>query len=141
MCLPHAKDLPIPAYATPGSAGADLCAAVEIDTLLAPMERLLVPTGISIALPPGYEAQIRPRSGLAYKNGITVLNAPGTVDSDYRGEIKVLLVNLSKESFIIQRGMRIAQMVVAPVTQAAWEMAQTLADTVRASGGFGSTGA
>ncbi len=118
----------------------DLCAAVEVDTILAPLERLLVPTGLCIALPDGYEAQVRPRSGLAYKNGVTVLNAPGTIDADYRGEVKALLVNLSKESFVIQRGMRIAQLIIAPVTQGEWAETHALDDTARAGGGFGSTG-
>ncbi|MCF8495738.1 MAG: dUTP diphosphatase [Alphaproteobacteria bacterium] len=138
--LDHGKDLPLPAYATPQSAGMDLCAAVEAPLILSPGGRAAVPTGLSIALPAGFEAQIRPRSGLAFKNGITVLNTPGTIDADYRGEIKVILINLGQEPFIIERGMRIAQMVVARNEQARWELADTLDDTVRGAGGFGSTG-
>ena len=139
--LAHAKDLPLPAYATAGSAGMDLRAAVPAD---APMElrpgaRALVPTGIAIALPEGFEAQVRPRSGLALKHGITCLNAPGTIDSDYRGEIGVILANLGEESFLIERGMRIAQLVVAPVVQVAWQEVAALDDTERGEGGFGST--
>lgn len=138
--LPHAKGMPLPAYATEGSSGLDLLAAVEQDAILPPGERLLVTCGITIALPAGFEAQVRPRSGLALKNGITVLNTPGTIDSDYRGEIKVILINLGKESFAITRGMRIAQLVVAPVARIAWQQVETLEETQRAAGGFGSTG-
>ncbi|MFL7792092.1 MAG: dUTP diphosphatase [Anaerolineae bacterium] len=138
--LPHADGLPLPAYATPGSAGMDLCAAVEEPLVLEPGKRALVPTGLRIALPEGYEAQIRPRSGLAIKDGITVSNAPGTVDSDYRGEVKVGLVNLSDEAYTIRRGDRIAQMVVAPVTRVAWQPVPSLDETERGAGGFGSTG-
>jgi dUTP pyrophosphatase len=130
----------MPAYATAGSAGTDLQAAVEEPIILGPGERTLVPTGIRIALPAGYEAQIRPRSGLAIKQGITVVNAPGTVDSDYRGEVKVGLVNLSSEAYTVQRGDRIAQMVVAPVTRVAWQPVASLDETERGAGGFGSTG-
>lgn len=118
----------------------DLPAAVEQELTLAPGERALVPTGLAIALPDGYEAQVRPRSGLAAQNGITVLNTPGTVDADYRGEIKVILANLGNEDFIIERGMRIAQMVIAPVVQAILQEAESLPETARGEGGFGSTG-
>ena len=141
--LPHGADLPLPDYATPDSAGMDLLAAVEEAMSLAPGERGLVPTGLTIALPAGYEAQVRPRSGLALKHGITVLNSPGTVDADYRGEVKVILANLGSESFTITRGMRVAQMVVAPVTQAAWQEVASvteLPESERGVGGFGSTG-
>jgi dUTP pyrophosphatase len=137
--LPHARGLP--AYATEHSAGMDLIAAIVGDIILAPMERVLVPTGFIMALPEGYEAQIRPRSGLAYKNGITVLNAPGTIDADYRGEVKVLLINLGSEPFTITAGMRIAQMVITPYTKAALNEVETVSETVRGAGGFGSTGA
>jgi len=136
--LDHAEDLPLPYYATQGSAGMDLASA--IDCQLAPGDRILVPTGFAIALPPGYEAQIRPRSGLALKYGVTVLNSPGTVDSDYRGELKVLLVNLGQEAFTIQRGHRIAQLVVAPVTTVTWQEGEPFSSTERQAAGFGSTG-
>jgi dUTP pyrophosphatase len=138
--LPHAANLPLPAYATSQSAGMDLLAAVEADTILAPMKRMLVPTGIGIALPPGFEAQVRARSGLAAKNGLCVLNGPGTIDADYRGEIKVILANLSEEPFVITRGMRIAQLVIARFEQAAWEEVEELSTSARGAGGFGSTG-
>lgn len=138
--LPHGNDLPLPAYATAQSAGLDLMAAVDADMTLAPGERALVPTGLAIALPTGYEAQVRPRSGLALKNGVTVLNSPGTVDADYRGEVGVILANLGVEPFTVSRGMRIAQMVVAPVTQLAWNEVDDLSDSERGAGGFGSTG-
>lgn len=138
--LPHAENLPLPAYATAGSAGVDLMAAIGSDLHLSPMQRMLVPTGIAIALPHGYEAQLRPRSGLALKNGITLLNSPGTIDADYRGEIKVLIVNLGTEEVTISRGDRIAQMVIAPVSQVAWNPVENLDETARAGGGFGSTG-
>ena len=138
--LPHGEDLPLPAYATGLAAGADLLAAVPSDIVIRPGERRLVPAGIAIALPQGFEAQIRPRSGLALKNGVTVLNSPGTIDADYRGEIKILLVNLGKEDFLISRGMRIAQMVIAPVTKVSWDEVEELDETVRSAGGFGSTG-
>lgn len=137
--LPHARGLP--AYATEHSAGMDLIAAIVEDIILAPMERVLVPTGFIMALPEGFEAQIRPRSGLAYKNGVTVLNAPGTIDADYRGEVKVLLINLGSEPFTITAGMRIAQMVITPYTKAALNEVETVSETVRGAGGFGSTGA
>ena len=141
--LPHGADLPLPAYATPDSAGMDLLAAVDDLLSLAPGERGLVPTGLAIALPAGYEAQVRPRSGLALKHGVTVLNSPGTIDADYRGEVKVILANLGGEDFTITRGMRIAQMVVAPVTRLAWQEVRSedeLPDSERGAGGFGSTG-
>ncbi len=139
---PHGKDLPLPSYATPHSAGLDLAAAVEESLLLKPFQRQLVPTGFSIALPPGYEAQIRPRSGLALKHGLTVLNTPGTIDADYRDEIKVILINLGQEPFVIERGIRIAQMVIAPVSSIQWREATEHQDTLtlERSGGFGSTG-
>ncbi len=140
VTLDHAKDLPLPAYATEQSAGMDLCAAITDDITLKPSERTLVPTGLSIALPKGYEAQIRPRSGLAAKNGVTVLNTPGTVDADYRGEIKVILANHGTEPFTIERGMRIAQMVVARHSFVAWNKVDSLDETARGAGGFGSTG-
>lgn len=136
----HAKDLPLPHYATALAAGMDLVAAIDADIILKPLERCMVPTGLSIALPAGYEAQVRPRSGLAAKNGITVLNSPGTVDADYRGEIKAILVNLSNDEFKIERGMRIAQMVIAKHEQASWDVVAELDETARGAGGFGSTG-
>lgn len=140
--LPHFEGLQLPGYETPLSAGMDLRAAVAGDApvTLKPGERGLIPTGLAIALPAGYEAQVRPRSGLALKHGITCLNSPGTVDADYRGEMKVILINLGQEPFTIQRGERIAQMVVAPVTQAAWRVVEALPETKRGAGGFGSTG-
>ena len=138
--LPHAGNLPLPSYATAGAAGMDLAAAVPEAVTLGAGERMAIPTGFAMALPPGYEAQIRPRSGLALKQGITVANAPGTVDSDYRGEVKVLLVNIGADDFVIDHGMRIAQMVIAPVTYAAPIEKDALDDTARAGGGFGSTG-
>jgi dUTP pyrophosphatase len=138
--LPHAGDLPLPEYATAGSAGLDLLAAVDETQSLAPGARMLVPTGLAIALPGGFEAQVRPRSGLALKHGITVLNSPGTIDADYRGEVGVILANLGTENFAITRGMRIAQMVFAPVTRIVWEMCDELPATVRGARGFGSTG-
>jgi dUTP pyrophosphatase len=131
---------PVPFYATEQSAGMDLRAALDAPVELQSLQRTLVPTGLSIALPPGYEAQIRPRSGLAYKHGITVLNAPGTIDADYRGEIGVLLVNLSDTPFTIQPGERIAQMVVAEYTEVSWNEVSTLDETERGAGGFGHTG-
>jgi dUTP pyrophosphatase len=138
--LPHGEGLPLPAYATSGSAGADLRAAVRSELTLRPGHRTLVPTGLSIALPQGWEAQVRPRSGLAVKHGVTVLNAPGTIDSDYRGEIKVALVNLGDEVVTLKRGDRIAQLVIAPVVQVSWSVVDRLDGTGRGSGGFGSTG-
>ncbi len=138
--LPHAAGLPLPAYATALSAGMDLLAAIDQPLTLATGMRVLVPTGISIALPPGFEAQVRPRSGLAAKNGVTVLNTPGTIDADYRGEIKVILINLGQESFTIERGMRIAQMVIARHETIGWNLVENLETTSRGAGGFGSTG-
>ena len=131
---------PLPAYATAQSAGMDLRANIEQPLTLAPLQRCLVPTGLFIALPPGYEAQVRPRSGLALKHGLTVLNAPGTIDADYRGEIRVILVNLSDTPFTIEDGERIAQLVVARHEQAQWQPAETLDETERGAGGFGHTG-
>jgi dUTP pyrophosphatase len=140
--LPHFEGLALPAYETALSAGMDLRAAVAEDEpmTLAPGQRALTPTGLTIALPAGFEAQIRPRSGLALKHGLTCLNTPGTIDADYRGEVKVLLINLGQEAFVIKRGERIAQMVVAPVTQGVWEIVTSLSETARGAGGFGSTG-
>ena len=138
--LAHALDLVLPDYATAAAAGADLLAAIDQDIELAPLERKIVPTGISIALPVGFEAQVRPRSGLAAKNGVTLVNSPGTIDADYRGEIGVILVNLSKEPFRISRGMRIAQLVVARHARAVWREVSELDRTARGAGGFGSTG-
>jgi dUTP pyrophosphatase len=142
MQLPHGEGLPLPAYQSAHAAGLDLLAAVPegAPLVLAPGAHLLVPTGLAIALPEGFEAQVRPRSGLAAKHGVTVLNAPGTVDADYRGEISVILINLSREVFVVRRGERIAQMVIAAVVRADLVPAATLASTERGSGGFGSTG-
>ncbi len=142
MRLAHAQGLPLPAYHSSGAAGMDLRAAVAEDAPLelAPGARALIPTGIAIALPEGFEAQVRPRSGLALKHGITCLNAPGTIDSDYRGEIGVILANLGDSSFVVKRGMRIAQLVIAPVMRASWEEVDDLDATTRGSGGFGSSG-
>ena len=131
---------PLPAYATPQSAGMDLRANLDADIILRPMQRVLVPTGLHIALPVGYEAQIRPRSGLALKHGITVLNSPGTVDSDYRGEVMVLLVNLSDSEFVVRDGERIAQMVVARHEQVSFQLVDSLDQTERGEGGYGHTG-
>jgi len=138
--LPHGEDLPMPAYETAEAAGMDIPAAVDQDITLAPGERRLVPSGFAIALPAGYEAQIRPRSGLALKHGISIVNAPGTIDADYRGEIGVILINLGDRPFAISRGQRIAQLVVAPVTRAHMEAVEVLPESERGSGGFGSTG-
>jgi len=138
--LPHGADLPLPAYATADSAGLDLLAAIDAPQTLAPGARALIPTGLAIALPRGFEAQVRPRSGLALKNGITVLNSPGTIDADYRGEIGVVLINMADEPFEISRGMRIAQMIVAPVTQLVWQEQEDLSKTARGTDGYGSTG-
>ena len=140
--LAHAADLPLPRYETAGAAGMDLIAAIPADTpiVLQSMQRVLVPTGLVLQLEPGFEAQVRPRSGLAFKHGVTVLNAPGTVDADYRGEVQVLLVNLGAESFTVTRGMRIAQMIVAPVIQVEPLEVEQVDETPRAAGGFGSTG-
>ena len=140
--LPHSQGLPLPAYETALAAGMDLRAAVpdEAPMVLKPGARAAVPTGLAFALPAGFEAQVRPRSGLALKAGLTCLNTPGTIDADYRGEVKVILVNLGEEDFTIRRGERIAQLVIAPVVQAAWAEVESLDDTARGAGGFGSTG-
>ncbi|MCA6227772.1 MAG: dUTP diphosphatase [Phenylobacterium sp.] len=140
--LPHNPDLPLPAYETAGAAGMDLRAAVPEDApvVLRPGARTAVPTGLAFALPEGFEAQVRPRSGLALKSGVTVANAPGTIDQDYRGELKVLLINLGEEDFVIRRGDRVAQLVIAPVVQAAWREVGDLDATARGADGFGSTG-
>ena len=141
--LPHAEGLPLPAYETPLAAGMDLRAAVadEEPLTLQPMARAMVPTGLAFAVPAGFEAQVRPRSGLAAKAGITCLNTPGTIDADYRGEVKVILINLGEEDFVIRRGDRIAQLVIAPVASASWRQVASLDETARGAGGFGSTGA
>jgi dUTP pyrophosphatase len=138
--LPHFADLPLPAYESPGAAGMDIAAAITADIVIAPGARHAVPSGLAIAVPAGHEAQIRPRSGLALRHGVTVANAPGTIDSDYRGEVKVILINLGEAPFTITRGMRIAQMVAAPVIQASLDLVDTLDATDRGEGGFGSTG-
>lgn len=138
--LPHGADLPLPAYETAGAAGLDLRAAIMAPLTLAPGERALIPTGLAMQLPGGFEGQVRPRSGLALRHGVTVLNAPGTVDSDYRGEVSVVLINHGQEPFSIQRGDRIAQFVIAPVTQAELLEVSTLDATARGAGGYGSTG-
>jgi dUTP pyrophosphatase len=140
--LPHAEGLPLPAYETSGSAGMDLRAAVPEDAplTLKPGARALAPTGLCMAIPHGFEVQVRPRSGLAAKHGVTCLNTPGTIDSDYRGEVQVILVNLGEEDFVIRRGERIAQMIVAPVVQSSWLETDRLDETARGAGGFGSTG-
>ncbi len=138
--LPHGQGLELPAYATAGAAGMDAIAAVTEPLVLAPGARAAVPTGLAMAIPDGYEVQVRPRSGLAFKHGLTVANAPGTIDSDYRGEVKVLLVNLGAAPVTIERGMRIAQLVPAAVTRARLVVVETLDDTTRGAGGFGSTG-
>ncbi|NQW08437.1 MAG: dUTP diphosphatase [Alphaproteobacteria bacterium] len=138
--LPHGADLPLPAYETAGAAGLDLHAAVAGPVTLAPGARHLVPTGIAIALPEGFEAQVRPRSGLALRHGVSIVNAPGTVDSDYRGEVSVVLINLGDAPVTVARGDRIAQMVVAPVARVAWDEVETLDATARGAGGYGSTG-
>ena len=138
--LPHGAGLDLPAYATQQSAGMDLMAAIEGELVLAPGKRAIVPSGLAIALPAGFEAQVRPRSGLAAKNGVTVLNSPGTIDADYRGEIKVILVNLGDQPVTLARGERIAQMVVAPVTRIRLNEVKTLNNSARGTGGFGSTG-
>lgn len=140
--LSHAAGLALPAYETADAAGMDLRAAVEdsAPVTLAPGHRAMIPTGLTIALPPGYEAQVRPRSGLAAKHGVTCLNSPGTVDADYRGEVKVILINHGQEPFVIKRGERIAQMIIAPVTRADLKVVAELDETRRGAGGFGSTG-
>lgn len=136
--LPHGEGLALPAYATSGAAGMDVLAAEDVS--LDPGARHAVATGLAVAIPPGYEIQVRPRSGLALKHGITVLNAPGTIDSDYRGELKVILINLGSEPFVIARGDRVAQLVLTPVVQALWDEVRDLDKTGRGAGGFGSTG-
>lgn len=138
--LPHGDDLPLPSYGTPLSAGLDLYAAIQEDVILEPHQWRAIPTGIAIALPPGYEAQIRSRSGLAAKHGVAILNSPGTVDADYRGEILGILINHGHEPFTVTRGMRFAQMVIGPFSSIVWKERQTLDETHRGDGGFGSTG-
>jgi len=136
--LPHGEDLPLPAYATEGAAGMDVVAAEDVN--LAPGARHAVATGLSVAIPHGYEIQVRPRSGLALKHGVTVPNTPGTIDSDYRGELKIIMINLGDATFAIRRGDRVAQLVIAPVTRGSWLEVSELDETARGSGGFGSTG-
>ena len=138
--LPHHEGLDLPAYSTHGSSGMDLTAAVREDVVLLPGKRVLVPTGISISLPSGLEAQIRPRSGLALKHGITLLNTPGTIDSDYRGEIQIIMINLGEEAFVIKRGLRIAQMIISQYVTATFKVVDELDVTIRNHGGFGHTG-
>jgi dUTP pyrophosphatase len=138
--LPSGEGLDLPAYATPASAGLDLMAAIAAPVTLAPGERAAIPTGFALALPDGWEAQVRPRSGLALRHGVTLLNAPGTIDADYRGEVQAILINLGPERFTVRRGERIAQLVVAPVTRVAWRAVEALPDSPRGAGGFGSTG-
>ena len=138
--LPHAEGIDLPSYATDGSAGLDLRAAVEKPVVLKPFQRVLIPTGFIFEIPEGYEGQVRPRSGLALKKGVTVLNSPGTIDSDYRGEVKVILINLGQEEVVIERGERIAQLVIAPVTRAELVEVEKVSQTSRGAGGFGSTG-
>lgn len=137
--LPGNEDLSLPRYMTEHSAGMDIRAAVDAEEILNPGERKLIPTGIAIALPPGYEAQIRPRSGLAIRHGVTLLNSPGTIDADYRGEIGIILINHGKEPFIVKRGDRIAQMVIQRVCRVSWDVCERLDETVRGDGGFGHT--
>lgn len=137
---PHALEGDLPTYATPGSSGMDLRAAVDEDVIILSGERALVPTGLMMEIPRGFEGQVRPRSGLAVKHGVSVLNAPGTIDADYRGEVKVILINLGKDDFLIRRGDRIAQLVVCPVATSVWEEVEFLEVTERGSGGFGHTG-
>lgn len=138
--LPHGMDLPLPAYATAGAAGMDLLAAVAAPVVIAPGQRVLIPTGLTIALPPDHELQIRPRSGLALRNGIVLPNSPGTIDEDYRGEIQVIVMNAGDQPFTVERGTRIAQAVLAPVVRVGWAEVETLDETARNEGGFGSTG-
>lgn len=140
LCLPEGEGLPLPAYVTDGAAGADVVAAVREDLVLAPGDRAVVPTGFALEVPRGFEAQLRPRSGLAAKYGVTLLNSPGTIDSDYRGPVGVVLVNLGREPFVVRRGERIAQLVVAPVVRAAFRGVEALGASARGDGGFGSTG-
>ena len=139
--LGHAEGLPLPAYATPGAAAMDLLAAVAAPVVVPPGGRVLIPTGLRVALPAGHEWQIRPRSGLALKHGVTLVNAPGTIDEDYRGEVGVILLNTGAEDFVVERGMRVAQAVLAPVVRAVFEEVVVLPETSRGTGGFGSTGA
>ena len=134
------KEVPLPKYETDGSSGLDLAACIEKNIEIKPGKTEIIPTGLAVAIPKGYEIQIRPRSGLAAKNQITVLNTPGTIDADYRGELKVILINLSNKSFLVEKGLRIAQMVLCPVVKAKFKEVESLDDTVRGSGGFGSTG-
>lgn len=138
--LPHGEGLPLPSYATPGAAGMDLLAAVTDPVTIAPGARALIPTGLAIAIPRGHELQVRPRSGLALRFGIVLPNSPGTIDEDYRGEVGVILLNMGDAPFVVERGMRIAQAVLAPVLRASWQEVENLDSTERASGGFGSTG-
>jgi len=138
--LPHGADLPLPSYATEGAAGMDLLAAISAPVVIPPGGRALIPTGLKMAIPAGYEIQVRPRSGLALKNGITLPNSPGTIDEDYRGELGVILMNGGDTAFVVERGMRIAQAVIAPVVRASWRDVAELPDTARGTGGFGSTG-
>jgi dUTP pyrophosphatase len=138
--LPHSEGLPLPAYMTDGAAGMDLHAAVAADVRIDPGSIVLVPTGLAIAIPSGFEAQVRPRSGLAVKHGISLPNTPATIDSDYRGEIRVPLINLGRDAFVVSRGMRIAQLIVAPVARVTWEEVAELPQTTRAAGGFGHSG-
>jgi dUTP pyrophosphatase len=138
--LAHAEGLPLPAYATPGAAAMDLLAAVAAPVVVPPGGRVLIPTGLRVALPAGHEWQIRPRSGLALKHGVTLVNAPGTIDEDYRGEVGVILLNTGAEDFVVERGMRVAQAVLAPVVRAVFEEVVVLPETTRGTGGFGSTG-
>lgn len=138
--LPHGRGLALPAYETPLAAGLDLPAALDEPLSVAPRQIVMVPTGLALAIPPGFEGQVRPRSGLAIKKGLTVVNAPGTIDADYRGEVKVGLINLGSEPVLIQRGDRVAQLIIAPVVQAELEEVDQLPDTSRGAGGFGSTG-
>ena len=140
VVLPHGKGLPLPAYQSKAAAGMDLRAAVQEPLVLAPLQRMAVPTGLKMAIPLGFEGQVRPRSGLAFRHGIGIPNAPGTIDADHRGEIKVLLINLGSEDFQIERGMRIAQLIIAPIVQVKLEAVSSLNDTERGEGGFGSTG-
>jgi dUTP pyrophosphatase len=134
-------EVPLPGYQTPGAAGLDLAAALREPAAIAPGERLYVPTGLAMAIPPGFEGQVRPRSGLALRNGISIVNAPGTIDSDYRGEVGVVLINLGSEPFVVEPLARIAQLVIAPVVRATLELAESLDETERGAGGYGSTGA
>lgn len=138
--LPHGEGLPLPSYATPGAAGMDLLAAVDSPLSIEPGQRALIPTGLAISLPPGYELQVRPRSGLALRHGIVLPNSPGTIDEDYRGELQIILLNAGELPFTVERGTRIAQAVLAPVVRARWDEVENLDETTRGTGGFGSTG-